>query len=121
MFVKFSKINHKKEKTKENSKNRTLIRNFGITLEQYNQMLKRQNECCNICERHISKFSKSFAVDHCHKTGRIRGLLCNWCNRGLPFFKDNPKFLNNAAKHVQEDALLLLRLEQLNNEKSSQN
>lgn len=43
---------------------------------------------------------KNFEVDHCHLTGKIRGLLCDRCNRGLGYFKDNSKALLNASKYI---------------------
>ena len=53
---------------------------FGITVEQYDQLLEKQNHCCAMCEKHVSTMDKRLAVDHNHKTGEIRGLLCGYCN-----------------------------------------
>ena len=58
-----------------------LKRKYGITVEQYNQMLKNQNHCCAVCDRHEDEFKIKLAVDHNHVTGEIRGLLCSHCNR----------------------------------------
>src|ERR1035437_8553174 len=71
---------------KANSKrvrNHNLISKYGINLMQYNQMLKQQNECCAICKKHKSNFKQALSVDHSHKTGQVRALLCHSCNRIL--------------------------------------
>lgn len=63
---------------------------FGITMKDYNNMLKQQNNCCAICGRNKTKFKKRLAVDHNHKTKYIRGLLCMFCNsRLLRYLKDH--------------------------------
>ena len=58
-----------------------LKRSFGITVEQYDELFEKQNGCCAVCEKHQDNFRTRLAVDHNHKTGEIRGLLCNNCNR----------------------------------------
>jgi len=57
-------------------------RKYGITVEQYNQMLLAQNNTCKIC-KNTCKSGKNLAVDHCHTTGKVRGLLCATCNVNL--------------------------------------
>ncbi len=83
-----------------------LKKNFGITPEQYDVMLQLQHGRCAICRaennhRAGSGRVQNFAVDHCHDTGRIRGLLCGSCNIGLGRFKDNPNFLMEAAAYLE--------------------
>ena len=58
-----------------------LQKKYGISLIQYNKKLKNQMWSCDICKKHRSSFKKSLAVDHNHKTGVIRGLLCYFCNK----------------------------------------
>jgi len=58
-----------------------LKKKYGITLQQYNEMLKGQNYSCAICNQHESNFKKKLAVDHDHKTNEVRGLLCFYCNK----------------------------------------
>lgn len=65
---------------------------YGITLEEYTKILLDQNSSCAICGRHQSEFKLALAVDHCHTTGKIRGLLCGPCNTGLGHYE---------KKHVQ--------------------
>lgn len=62
---------------------RHLKRLYGITEEQYNELLERQDQRCAICLRHHSEFKTRLAVDHNHKTGEIRGALCNYCNHRI--------------------------------------
>lgn len=92
------------------TKQGNLMKNFGIALEQYEQMLKEQNGVCAICGReetmqYNNGRIKQLAVDHDHKTGRVRGLLCNSCNRGLGLFMDSQLYLENAKKYLKDGFL----------------
>ena len=78
---------------------------YNVTLEDYEKLLNRQRQRCFICHRAASIFRQSLSVDHCHVSGRVRGLLCHQCNRGLRYFSDNAEYLRRAAKHVQRDPL----------------
>lgn len=72
---------------KDKIKNAQLKRYYGITLEYYNQMLKKQDYKCAICRK---ESTKSLVVDHCHKSGKVRGLLCSDpCNIKLMCIIDN--------------------------------
>lgn len=53
---------------------------YGMTLEDYDKMFVAQNGQCAICQKHQSELKHTLVVDHNHKTGKIRGLLCNRCN-----------------------------------------
>lgn len=90
---------------KEKRRDAYLKRYYGITLAQYNLLLRRQLNRCYICRKEAGRFRSSLAVDHCHATGTVRGLLCPWCNRGLRYYFDNPEYLRRAAKHVTRDPL----------------
>jgi hypothetical protein len=83
-------------------RNRKLKSIYGIDLEQYNNILKRQNNSCAICKRKDSgrKDKDNFAVDHCHSTNKVRGLLCMECNTAIGKFKDNVDFLKSAIKYL---------------------
>ena len=59
---------------------------FGISREDYEKMLINHNNSCAICK---NKIGWEAAVDHCHNSGKVRGLLCRSCNLGLGAFKDN--------------------------------
>ena len=73
---------------------------YNITFNEYENRLKQQNYCCAICKKHKSSFKISLAVDHCHKTGKIRGLLCNHCNLMLGFSDDNVINLQSAIVYL---------------------
>lgn len=87
-------------KNKNKHKNYSL-KKYNIDLNDYNEILKNQNNCCAICKNPQSDFIKSLAVDHDHKTGRIRALLCEKCNVGLGSFRDNPELLRKAADYIE--------------------
>jgi len=62
---------------------------YGIGQDEYERILRVQGGCCAICKRLPSEGEKAFAVDHCHKSGRVRGVLCHSCNLALGVFKDD--------------------------------
>ena len=87
-----NKTTHRQKWHRYNSiKNR-----YGLDAEAYDAMVKDQAGCCKICGCTLS----TPHVDHCHKTGKVRGLLCTNCNTGLGQFKDNPKFLEAAIDYL---------------------
>jgi hypothetical protein len=70
---------------------------YGTTLEKYEELLLRQGGCCAICGSFVPskvKNQKWFYVDHNHRTGEIRGLLCLTCNSGIGLLQDPPKYYN---------------------------
>lgn len=89
------------ENNPDKIKNGRLLRSFGITLEQYNEMLRKQDYKCAICDTHKDNEIRALAVDHCHTTGKIRGLLCTTCNRALGLLKDNSEILEKAVNYVK--------------------
>lgn len=94
-----------------------LARNYGITLTEYAQMFANQGGVCAICgkpETHKipgrkrsdgeSRPIRDLSVDHCHKTGAVRELLCNACNHVLGAAKDDPEILRKAADYIERHA-----------------
>lgn len=76
---------------------------YGITEEDYNNLLKQQEGKCAICSTNTPTGKwKVFAVDHCHQTGVIRGLLCNECNRGMGLLRDSPDLLRKAVDYLEK-------------------
>jgi hypothetical protein len=97
---------------KYRNNNRTKIREYklgvkyGVTLEEYAKMFQTQNGRCAICGKEEitinfgTKQVQALAVDHCHKTGKIRELLCQDCNQGLGLFNDDPDRIQKAADYI---------------------
>ena len=77
-----------------------LQRKYNITVERYAAVLAHQNSKCAICGRN-EPYNKHLAVDHCHTTGAVRGLLCTDCNRMIGLGKDNPETLRRAANYLE--------------------
>ncbi len=84
----------------QGGKDYNLFKNYGITLEQYNQMSEEQNGLCLICKQPSG--NRKLAVDHNHQTGEIRGLLCMKCNLGLGMFRHNTLILFEAIKYLKD-------------------
>lgn len=93
------RANRRKEKDPLISRKAELKRLYGITWEDYISMLKSQGEVCAICKEEC-KTKKMLSVDHRHSDGKVRGLLCNRCNRALGMFQDSPELLKRAAQYV---------------------
>lgn len=76
---------------------------FGLTLDDYNQMLESQNYRCAICgdEGNSRNRFRKLSIDHNHKTGKVRGLLCPHCNFLLGHAKDNIEILQNAITYLE--------------------
>lgn len=86
-------------KNRRIDKNTKLKRSYGITLDDYESLSKHQNDKCAICNK--EEVGKRLAVDHCHATGKIRGLLCQKCNRALGMFQDDTKIIKNAINYLK--------------------
>jgi DNA-directed RNA polymerase subunit M/transcription elongation factor TFIIS len=94
-----------KEKVLEIERKSKLKMTYGITVGQYDALLDRQDGKCAICAaKKPGGRTKMFFIDHCHSTGKVRGLLCMRCNTGLGLFLDNPKFLLNAISYLKENS-----------------
>lgn len=75
---------------------------YQITANDYDSLLAEQGHKCAICgSTETGRNDSWFCVDHDHRTGEVRGLLCNNCNRGLGLFKDNELILNSAENYVR--------------------
>lgn len=78
-----------------------LKKRYGITLEEFEAMFEAQNGVCAICEKPCSKW-RNLSVDHCHKTGRVRGLLCDACNQILHKVGDSTEMLRKCIEYLSE-------------------
>lgn len=79
---------------------KAILDRHGLTKSQKEAMLIAQNSQCAICACYQSEINHILVVDHCHKTGKIRGLLCPECNLGIGKFKDNILNLESAIKYL---------------------
>lgn len=76
---------------------------FGITQEEYQNFLIKQNDSCAICQIPQKKLNRFLNVDHCHKTNKIRGLLCEKCNMGIGLFNDSIKLLTKTINYLESN------------------
>lgn len=79
-----------------------LKRQFNLTFKEYNDLAATQNHCCAICGINKKDLDKRLAVDHCHKTGLIRGLLCCNCNRFIGLIGDKVETAKNVVKYLSK-------------------
>lgn len=100
------KVKAKRDRWKNNNpdkvKSSALKSNYGIDLQTYNIMFISQGGCCAICKTHQDKLKVPLCVDHCHTTGKVRGLLCKRCNSGIGFLNDDKQLVANALKYLHE-------------------
>lgn len=78
-----------------------ILKRFNLTEEQYAFLIDRQNGCCAICDN-----KAPLAVDHCHATDKIRGLLCGPCNRAIGLLKENPHAIERALDYCLSGGIL---------------
>ena len=86
-------------------RNSILKTKFGITLDQYNDMLKEQNYRCMVCNQVETRRGnkggiRSLAVDHCHTSGKIRGLLCGNCNVALGLLNEDRDRIYKLLEYI---------------------
>jgi len=97
---------HKTAKFKATNRKRHLLRKFGLTVVQYDQMLQDQNGVCAICKQPETASRagqiKLLSVDHSHTTKQIRGLLCDNCNKALGNMHDNLERLKSAIEYLSK-------------------
>ena len=79
-------------------------RMYRMSLENFNYMFTSQKGKCKLCNKDLSLLNNNperAVVDHCHTTGKVRGILCNECNRGLGYFRDNSEALFRASIYIK--------------------
>lgn len=110
-ILEYAKMYHKKRiitpEQKERARWKDIETLYGINKEQYYTMFENQNGVCAICFKEENKTYKGnkykrLNIDHCHKTGNVRGLLCRTCNQGLGMFYDNLEYLNSALLYLRK-------------------
>lgn len=105
-YFKNPQINEKNKKRYfvdiDKERNRDYIRKYNISLQEYEKMLEEQKGSCKICNTEAKQSSKKrLFVDHCHTTGKVRGLLCHHCNSMIGLAKDNVDILLNAVTYLK--------------------
>lgn len=99
--VKSNRIPISKEERRRREYDRALQKKYGITLADREKMFAAQEAACAICK--TTEFGKRALghTDHCHKTGKVRGVLCARCNAGLGYYWDSPQLLRAAADYLE--------------------
>ena len=101
---------------KQTYRNKHLKKKYGITQSQYTEMYKEQKGICLICERAMDhqngtpalgsgRGSANCLIDHCHKTGRVRGLLCFHCNTALGHLQDDVVRMERMINYVRSEGM----------------
>lgn len=91
-----------KAKDSEKKREASLRRRYGISVQDYLLLLDKQNGTCALCSSTPEKERyKRLNVDHCHHTGKVRGLLCTQCNHALGVLGDTAESLNRAMKYLE--------------------
>ncbi len=91
---------YKKISSKKRSYNR--YKKYGISQIEYDKMFIDQDGKCLGCTKHQSELTRELCVDHCHKSGKIRGLLCYKCNLAIGFVEDDIDTMNNLIKYLSK-------------------
>jgi hypothetical protein len=91
-----------KEKVKLTIERARLKRQYGITVDDYNEMVSAQQNVCDICGKQETERSNKLSIDHNHATGLVRKLLCHKCNRGIGSFDENVETLQNAIDYLNK-------------------
>lgn len=97
--------NYRKEWTKKYperraaQKRRNIIRSYGLTPERHAEMLSEQGNACAICR---TTPDRDLDIDHCHATGKVRGLLCSRCNMLLGMADDDAEILSRAVQYLSD-------------------
>ena len=89
-------------KVRKSNRKSHLKTKYGITLNNYDDMVIKQNGLCAICHKPEMRKNHSLSVDHDHSTGQIRELLCDKCNKALGFLNDNSDLVRNAAAYLDK-------------------
>ena len=92
----------RRERYDPDKRSDSIVKSYGMTLEQYDKLLATQNGGCAVCGTKEAKTKRNgrFCIDHDHKTGEIRGLLCAPCNRGIGLLGDDPERLKAASDYL---------------------
>lgn len=90
-------------KRKQKLEDVRLFKTYGLTPDKWKGLYEEQNGLCKICNVPQEKLTRKFHVDHCHSTGKIRGLLCGSCNQGLGYYKEDIQLFQKAIDYLKEN------------------
>src|SRR5688572_17694888 len=85
------------------------IQTYDLSFREYKKLFIKQGRRCAVCNKkaknaHLNRGEKlELVVDHCHATGKVRGLLCSACNTGLGFFRDDPARMRAGVKYLEKN------------------
>ena len=101
-----NKGSDKGERHRLSARKSWLKKAYGLSYEEYLEMFRVQDGKCAICHTEVAEHGKerykTGCVDHCHTTGKVRGILCHPCNKALGAFKDRPEVLLNATQYLEK-------------------
>lgn len=78
------------------------LKQYGLSIQQFEEMVQAQGGLCKVCRRPPDGRWGTLQVDHCHTTGRVRGLLCVNCNQAIGLLQDNPEYAREAARYLRK-------------------
>ncbi len=87
---------------RKNFRRYNLVSRYGLAIEGYNDLFSEQDGKCAICGIHQTELKKSLHIDHCHKTNKIRGLLCSNCNAAIGLFQDDIENMKCAILYLNK-------------------
>jgi len=90
--------------TPESHRSRNLKKLYGVTLDEWNTLFKKQGSCCLICGSSEPR-GKNWHTDHCHCCGNVRGILCGWCNTGIGKLQEDTEVLIKAFEYITRHRL----------------
>ena len=90
-----------REKVAKNNFEYKLKTRYKITPEHLKLMYEEQGDSCKICNTHKDELKEGLVIDHCHKTLKVRGLLCHHCNVALGHLKDDTELLDKAKQYLK--------------------
>lgn len=86
---------------RERASRRNTVKKYGITSEQYDAMVKVQGNLCKLCQCPLFDEPRKPVIDHCHKTGEVRGVIHNRCNVAIGMLKDDPTLVKRALEYLE--------------------
>jgi hypothetical protein len=88
-------------KRRAHSKLKAALKSRNVSEQEYRNLLAAQGGVCAICTSSPKAGRRRLCIDHCHETGRVRGLLCDRCNRGIGLLRDNVSVLARAIEYLK--------------------